>query len=276
MSYKSPYSLVVQVEQLLVIGERCNEVIPIPWSQSLHPVGSSAGVQLVPNGVVVQVGLLKIHYPGLVVYYKSRSLVMVTIHVINTVSWIQIVIRRHGGSYVGDARRPGHVLGVVKHLELVEMRVPKELRSDGALIPRDNAVIVPGPDLDAVRMTRWNVADDVDLLIGELGTLEFVDEPLQLSGWVRGVQKEPPVLIIAVVHVEGDDTETGANEDRVKGSSAHRVADTSWQPTTPLYVQFVVQPGDGLVHLLHVRWGETVHWGRLMVTQGRKDGHSWE
>lgn len=46
------------------------------------------------------------------------------------------------------------------------------------------------------------VADNVHLLAINLRALQFVYEPLQLADWIRAVDQKPPILIVAVIHVD--------------------------------------------------------------------------
>jgi hypothetical protein len=41
----------------------------------------------------------------------------------------------------------------------------------------------------------------VNFFVGKLGTLKFINEPLKFSGGICGVQKEPPVFIVAIIHI---------------------------------------------------------------------------
>ncbi len=79
-------------------------------------------------------------------------------------------------------------------------------------------VKVLGPGLQTIRVPRGYVPQDVDQVTRQLGRLEFVDEPLELLGRVRRVHQQPPVLVVAVVHVQGDDAEPGADGDGVVGA----------------------------------------------------------
>lgn len=69
------------------------------------------------------------------------------------------------------------IMWIVEHFKLIKVRVSIELSGNGALIARNDFVEIAGPDLQAIRMTRRYVANDMDFLIGELGALQLVDEP---------------------------------------------------------------------------------------------------
>jgi len=69
---------------------------------------------------------------------------------------------------------------IVEHFELIVVRVSIELSSHCALIARDDLVKVARPDLQAVGVSWRNMAYDVHLLVGELGTLKLVDEPRRI------------------------------------------------------------------------------------------------
>ena len=58
--------------------------------------------------------------------------------------------------------------------------------------PVDNAVVVFGPDGQAVCVSGRDVAQDVDLLLVQLGRLQLIDEPAELLSRVSGVQQQPP------------------------------------------------------------------------------------
>lgn len=94
-SFLSKNPLVVKLKKLLIVGQLIEQIVPITGPQGLHVVGSSGRVQLIPNGIAIQVGLLEIHYPGLVVNDQSRGGVMIPIHIVDPIAGIQIVVRRH-------------------------------------------------------------------------------------------------------------------------------------------------------------------------------------
>lgn len=60
-------------------------------------------------------------------------------------------------------------------------------------------------------MSRWDVTDYVDLLAVDLGTLQLVHEPLQLADRICAVDQEPPVFVVTVIHIDGEDPETWSN-----------------------------------------------------------------
>lgn len=114
-------------------------------------------------------------------------------------------------------------------------------------IPVDDIVVVPAPDFEAVGVSGRNVSDDVDLLVFELSALQLVNEPLQLGAGVGAVKQQPPVPVVAVVHVERDDAESGTHQHGVKSAAPHRRTGGRRQPVPPLLVHLLVQPVDRVV-----------------------------
>lgn len=114
-------------------------------------------------------------------------------------------------------------------------------------LPVDDIVVVPTPDFEAVRVSGRNVSNNVDLLVLELGALQLVDEPLQFGAGVGAVEQQPPVPVVAVVHVERDDAKTWSHQHRVKGAAAHCRTGGRRQPVPPLLVHLLVQPVDRIV-----------------------------
>lgn len=92
----------------------------------------------------------------------------------------------------------------------------------------------------------------------EFSRLQLVDEPLQLRGGIRTVQQKPPtksvlaprhiqtasvfipVFVIAVIHVEGNQSESWPDQHRVERTPPNRITDRTGQPLPPLDVQLVV------------------------------------
>jgi hypothetical protein len=105
-------------------------------------------------------------------------------------------------------------------------------------------------------MSRRNVSNNMDFLILQLGALKFINEPLQFGSRVGAVEQEPPVLVVAVVHVEGDDAKTWTNEHRIKGAATYSRTCARRQPVAPLSVHLFVKPIDRVV-LLHKWWWKT-------------------
>lgn len=87
-------------------------------------------------------------------------------------------------------------------------------------------IIVARPDLETIGMTRRNMAYNVHLLAIDLGALQLVHEPLQLAYRISAVDQQPPVLVVAVVHIDGENSEARSNQDRVKGSATNSVGHT--------------------------------------------------
>ena len=54
-------------------------------------------------------------------------------------------------------------------------------------------VKVVAPDLQAGAPTGRNVSYDVDFLPGVLGCLELLHQPVELLGWIGGVDEQPPI-----------------------------------------------------------------------------------
>lgn len=65
---RNHYSLVVQIEQLLTVSHVVDQLIPVGGSQTLHAVRCPCRVQLVPDGVIVEISLLQVHYPRFMIY----------------------------------------------------------------------------------------------------------------------------------------------------------------------------------------------------------------
>lgn len=74
--------------------------------------------------------------------------------------------------------------------------------------PIDDVVVIPGPNFQTIRMSRWNMSDYMHLLAVDLSTLQFVHEPLQLANRIGAIYKKPPVLVVAIVHIDGEYSET--------------------------------------------------------------------
>jgi len=70
------------------------------------------------------------------------------------------------------------------------------------------------------------MADYVHLLAVDLGALQLVHEPLQLANRVRAVDQQPPVFIVAVVHINGENPEARAHQNRIEGATTNGVRDT--------------------------------------------------
>lgn len=56
-------------------------------------------------------------------------------------------------------------------------------------------------------MAGRNVTDYVYLLAVDLRALQLVHEPLQLADRVSTVDQQPPVLVVAIIHVDRKDSE---------------------------------------------------------------------
>lgn len=68
--------------------------------------------------------------------------------------------------------------------------------------------------------------------------------------------RELPVLVVTVVHVEGNYAKPGADENAVEGAATHGLRNRGRQPLAPLSVQLVVEPRDRPI-ASDERWGET-------------------
>lgn len=80
-----------------------------------------------------------------------------------------------------------------------------------------------------------------------------------------------PVLIVAIIHIERNEPESGPDEYRIEGAPSHRVAHRSGQPLPPLHIQFVVEPRYRTVRIVDVWWRKTVDRGGLVITQSWED-----
>lgn len=89
-------------------------------------------------------------------------------------------------------------------------------------------------------MSRRNVANYVHLLAIDLRALQLVYEPLQLADWIRAVDQQPPILIIAVIHIDGQNPETWPNQDRIESTATYSMGHTGWQPKSPVFIEFIV------------------------------------
>lgn len=270
------YLLVIQIKRRLIVRHHVHQMIPVRRPQRFHVVRETRRIQLIPHWVIVQIRLLQIHNPVLVIDNHSRRALMIAIHVVNPITRIQIVIRRHRWPNVRDIRGSSEIGRIVEHLELIEMCVPEELRRYGALIACDDFVVIPRPHFQTIRMTGRNMPDNMHLLVGELSGLQFIDEPLQLGGRIGAVQQQPPVLVVAVVHVQRDDAKTGPHQHRVECTASHRMRDAGRQPMAPLNVELIVQPRNGAVQLLHIRRWETVHGSAFVIAQRRENRNAGE
>lgn len=121
--------------------------------------------------------------------------------------------------------------------------------------PVDYMIIVARPDLETIGMTGRNMAYNVHLLAAHLGALQLVHEPLQLADRVRAVDQQPPVLVVTVIHIDGENSKTRSNQDRIEGTATNSVGHTARQPFSPVLVKFVVQPRDTVL-LGHKGWWE--------------------
>lgn len=93
------------------------------------------------------------------------------------------------------------------------------------------------------------------LLAVDLGALQLVHEPLELADRIGAVDQQPPVLVVTIIHVDRENSETRSNQDRVEGTATNSVGHTGRQPMSPVLVKFIVQPRD-IVLLRHKRWWE--------------------
>lgn len=121
--------------------------------------------------------------------------------------------------------------------------------------PIDYVIIISRPHLDAVRMSRRNMADYVHFLAIDLRALQLVHEPLQLADRIRGVDQEPPIFVVTIIHIDGENPEARANQDRIEGAATDGVGHPGWQPNSPVLVEFVVQPRY-IVLFRHKGWWE--------------------
>lgn len=100
------------------------------------------------------------------------------------------------------------------------------------------------------------VADNVHLFAINLRALQFVYEPLQFTDWIRAVNQKPPILIVAIIHVDRQNPETWSNQDRIKSAATHSMGHTGWQPKSPMLIEFVVQPRNTIL-FWHKGWWKT-------------------
>lgn len=110
--------------------------------------------------------------------------------------------------------------------------------------PVDYVIVISRPHLETIWMSRRNMANYVHLLAIDLRALQLVHEPLQLADWIRAVDQQPPVLVIAIIHIDGQNSEAWSNQDRVESTAAHSMGHTGRQPKSPVFIEFIVQPRD--------------------------------
>lgn len=87
-------------------------------------------------------------------------------------------------------------------------------------------VIIPWPDFETIRVAGRDMTDDVHLLAIDLRTLQLVHEPLQFADRVGAVDEQPPVLVVAVIHVDRENPEAGSHQNRVERAATNGVRDS--------------------------------------------------
>lgn len=116
-------------------------------------------------------------------------------------------------------------------------------------------------------MSRRYVADYVHLLAAHFRALQLVHEPLQFADRIRAVDQQPPILVVAVIHVNRENSKTRSNQDRVEGAATDSMGHTGRQPKSPVFIEFVVQPRNTVL-FRHEGWREAkkkVEIGRVLV-----------
>lgn len=152
------FILVISLEEIVVVGHPVDQMVPILGRQRRHAEGFSGRVKAIPSWRIdiVPIGFLKVHDPRFVIDNHSRrprvvankpsnefnhagiflnSWNSIPVDVVDSVAWIEAVIRRDWRSDVGDAGGPSAVDFVVKDFVFVEMSVAEKLAADGSLVP---------------------------------------------------------------------------------------------------------------------------------------------
>ena len=133
-------SLVVSLEEIIVVGHPLDQMVPVLWRQRWHPESFTGSVEAVPSRWVdgVTIGLLQIHDPRLVVQNGTCGSLVIAVHVVDAVARIQAVVGRHRWTDVGYVGRPASIHFIVEHFVLVKMRVAEKLARNRRLVPATN------------------------------------------------------------------------------------------------------------------------------------------
>eukprot|EP01136_Pigoraptor_vietnamica_P008611 Opistho-1_new@44151 len=257
----------VQVEQRVVRRHAHGEVVPVRRLHALHAVRLERAVLEDPLGRPLLVGLGEVRDVGEAV---DHELCRAAVREIDAEARVHVGVGREGRAAVVDARGASVGGDVVGELILVVVLVAKELCEDGRFVAIDNDIVVVGPVVHARTAARGNVPDDVDELALVLGGLKRVDEPLQLARRVRLVDQDPPVLVVAVVHVERHNAEALFDERRVKPAALDGWNGVGREPPGPDSRKRVHQPVVR-VRARDVRRGKAVDGAALVVADGRED-----
>ena len=132
--------LVIGLKEIIVVSHALDEMIPILRRERRHAEGFSGRVEAVPARRFdrVPIGFLQVHDPRLVIQHRASAALVIAVDVVDPVARIQSVVGRHRRADVGDARRPSAVRLVVKHFELVKVRVTEELTGNCRFVPSLN------------------------------------------------------------------------------------------------------------------------------------------
>lgn len=87
-------------------------------------------------------------------------------------------------------------------------------------------VVISRPDFETIRVTGRDMADDVDLLAVDLRSLQLVHEPLQLADRIGAVDQQPPILVVAVIHIDREDPEARSHQNRVERTATNGMRDS--------------------------------------------------
>lgn len=168
------------------------------------------------------------------------DLIRLLVRFVDPVIRINVTVRGRTAAIPQDIQSLRGIILCVKDVELVLVRVSTELGTDRVPEAFHNAIIFTGIDGEA--RLRWQVSEEVHLLVVSLGQQEGVVQPLQLSPWERGFIENPPVHGLALVVIDRDDSQSRTNKDRVISTQADSFQCRFGEPRFPLVRKVVVQP----------------------------------
>jgi hypothetical protein len=124
---------------------------------------------------------------------------------------------------------------IVENFKFIEMRMSIELSSNDHVESINDSAIFSRPPFEATSATRWNVLENVNSFICSLSSQECVVKPLHGRLNLSSTVHHPPVVDVAIIIVQCNQTETRSNERRVISCSSNSGDFISRNPsmTTP-------------------------------------------
>lgn len=95
-------------------------------------------------------------------------------------------------------------------------------------LPWDDGVVVSTPDFQTVRMPGWYVPQHMDFLAVKFGILQLVYKPLELFDRIRAVYQQPPIFVVAVIHVQRNYAKSRADQYAVERAAFDGSACGTW------------------------------------------------